>query len=90
MFTIAYSKSTKKIVYARHDQGPQVAHDFYFNQLCENNNLNVDDYVCIEHTYDKKLNVVLGNHVFNEATGQIEADPSYVPPVDPIPAEPTE
>jgi hypothetical protein len=78
MFTIAYLKSSKKIVYARHDVGSQVAFDFYFNQHCENNNLNVNDYVCIEHTYDKKLNVVLGNHIFNEATQQIEADPSYV------------
>jgi hypothetical protein len=78
MFTIAYSKRTKKIVYARHDQGPTVAVDFYFKQHCEMNNIDTDDLVCIELPYDKKLNVVLGKYLYNPVTGSIEEDPTVV------------
>jgi hypothetical protein len=47
MFTIAYSKQSKKIVFARYDQGPTVAVDFYFNQHCEINNLDKHEYIVL-------------------------------------------
>ena len=77
MYTIAYYKTSKKIMFARNDQSTTpVAFDFYFKDFCKQNKLNENDYTVTEHTYS--IDVVLGNHIFNEATQQIEADPSYV------------
>jgi hypothetical protein len=80
MYTIAYYKTTKKIMFSRHDYSTVMpfAFDFYFKNFCKQNKLNEDDYTVIEHTFDDNLNIVYGNHIFNEATQQIEADPSYV------------
>jgi hypothetical protein len=86
MFTIAYSKQSKKIVFARYDQGPTVAVDFYFNQHCEINNLDKHEYIVLEYAYDKTLLVEIGKHIFNPVTGLIEVDPLYIAPA---PVEPT-
>ena len=92
MFVVIYDNSTKKIMEYRHDlSAPQVrTAKYYFDQFLENNEAISDNYAFAEIPYAKKYaSIVIGNHVFNESTQTIEADPSYVPPVDPIPTEPT-
>jgi hypothetical protein len=93
MFTIFYLKSSKKITYAYKNDSVGVLIPTPQQQLavhCDNNNLNVDDFVAIEHPWNRNLILVHGNHIYNEATQQIETDPNYVPPVEPAPVEPTE
>jgi hypothetical protein len=98
MHTIAYKNSDKKILFVRLDNGTagsiSTPQEWLVN-YCEANNLSVSDYTAVGTAYDKKMQIIIGNHVYNEATGQIEADPSYVPPPEPeptpvTPAEPTE
>ena len=93
MFIIVYHKITKKLVHFRHDMcAPQVhTAQYWYNQFLEDNELGEEDYSFAEVPFTKALNaIVIGNHVFNKATQQVEADPSYVPPPKPTPPpEPT-
>ena len=57
-------------------------------QYCSDNDLNPADYIALELPFDKKLQVIFGNHVYNESTGIIEEDPNYVPPTPPEPIVP--
>lgn len=88
MFVIVYRKDTKKLVHFRHDMSvPQVctAQD-YFNLFLSDNQVGDENYTFVEIPFGPSLNdIVIGNHVYNEATGQVEADPSYIQPV-PTPA----
>lgn len=91
MFSIAYLKNTKKIAWARVDSSslndlltPQELLERY----CEDNELNINEYIALELPHDKKLRIVIGNHIYNETTGKIEEDPNYVPPPPPPPIEP--
>jgi hypothetical protein len=101
MYSIAYNNVTKKLLFTRYDDSVGVEKptaEFWLADYCVHNNLNPADYTAVDltDTYDKTLQVILGNHVFNETTGAIEADPNWVapPPVEPppppaAPAEPT-
>jgi len=101
MYSIAYNNVTKKLLFTRRDDSVGVEKptaEFWLADYCVHNNLNPADYTAVDltATYDKTLQVILGNHVFNGATGAIEADPDWVapPPVEPppppaAPAEPT-
>lgn len=84
MFVVIYNKSDKKIVQYRHDTSvPQVgtAQD-YFDLFLVDNEVGDENYTFAEISFTKSLNdMVIGNHVYNEATGEVEADPSYVAPV---------
>jgi hypothetical protein len=91
MFTIAYFKNTKKIAWSRFDSStlndlltPQQLLERY----CDDNDLDVNDYIALELPWDKKLRIVIGNHVYNESAQKIEADPNYVPPPAPEPIAP--
>ena len=90
MFSIAYLNTTKKLILARMEVGsaPLESPQQQLELHCEMNDLDPADYTALEIPYDKKLRVVLGNHVFNEVTGKIEEDPNYVEPTPPA-QEPT-
>lgn len=86
MFVIAYFKDTKKIYTSRYNDsvGVQIpTAQEWLQDFCDNNALDVNDFVAIELPYDKNLSIVVGNHFYNEATGKIEADPDYTPPPQP-------
>jgi hypothetical protein len=94
MYSIAYNNVTKKLLFTRRDDSVGVEKptaEFWLADYCVNNNLNPADYTAVDltATYDKSLQVILGNHVFNEATGAIEADPDWVAPPPPPTPEPT-
>jgi hypothetical protein len=91
MFSIAYHKTTKKLIMARRDTatvGEVPQPQEHLEQYCSDNDLNTQDYIALEYPFDKKLQVTFGNHVYNESTGKIEADPNYVPPPPPEPITP--
>jgi hypothetical protein len=92
MYSIAYNNVTKKLLFTRYDDSIGVEKptaEFWLADYCENNNLNPADYTAVDltDTYNKNQQVILGNHVYNESTGAIEADPNWVapPPVEPSP-----
>jgi hypothetical protein len=92
MFVVIYDNNTKKIIEYRHDlSSPQVrTAKYYFDQCLKNNKVSSESHAFAEIPYvETYASIVIGNHVFNESTRTVEADPSYVPPVDPIPLEPT-
>jgi hypothetical protein len=91
MFIIVYHKTTKKLAYFHHDMSaPQVnTAQYWYNIFLKDNELGDENYSFAEVLVTKALNdIVIGNHVFNETTGQVEADPSYVPPPKPTPPAP--
>jgi hypothetical protein len=94
MFVIIYHKTTKKLVSYRHDMSvPQVnTAQHWFDLFLADNEVGDENYTFAEVPFTKALNSIeIGNHVFNEATGKVEADPSYVAPVyvPPTPTTPT-
>lgn len=88
MFSIAYHKESKKLMMARYDSASSAGFtpQQHLDTHCDNNDLDANDFIAIEHPYDKKFQIIMGNHVFNETTRQIEADPNWVAPT----LEPTE
>lgn len=93
MFVIIYHKTTKKIVYYRHDMSLPQSHTAqeHFNFFLDNNEVGDENYAFAEIPFTKALNnIAIGNHVYNEATGQVEADPNYVRPTPPALTAPTE
>ena len=95
MFVVIYHKTTKKIVQYRHDMCIPAVHtaQHWFDIFLADNEVGDEDYAFAEVQFTKALNnIVIGNHVYNEATNQVDADPSYVAPVfvpEPTPVEPT-
>ena len=94
MYTIAYSKNSKKIILSHYDETTGTPPDPHIRLAdhCKLNGLNVNDYVAMVYPYDETFKVVFGKHVFNEATQQIDEDPNYVeptPPPDPVPSQGT-
>jgi hypothetical protein len=92
MFVVMYDKSSKKLAGFRRDlSSPQVCTaQYFFDRFLENNRLSSENYTFAEIPYlDAHAAIAIGNHVFNESTQTVEADPSYVPPVDTNPAGPT-
>jgi hypothetical protein len=96
MYSIAYNRNTKKILYTRYDDSVGIEKpnaNYWLQDHCKFNNLNSVDYVAVDLTanYNPDLKVILGNHVFNESTGTIEPDPNWVAPAPPpeIPETPT-
>ena len=94
MFVIVYNKATKKIVYFRNDLAVPQVHtaQYWFDMFLEDNKIDDENHAFAEVTYTKDLsNIVIGNHVYNEATNAVEEDPNYVAPISEptTPAEPT-
>ena len=92
MFVAIYHKTTKKLVQYRHDMSVPQVHtaQYYFDMFLEDNEIGDEDYAFAEIPFVKAYNKIeIGNHVYNSATNQVEADPSYVPVVDATSAEPT-
>ena len=82
MFIIVYHKTTKKLVHFRHDMSAPQVHtaQYLYNIFLQDSELSDENYSFAEVPVTKALNdIVIGNHVFNDTTGQVEADPSYVP-----------
>ena len=82
MFVAIYHKTTKKIVQYRHDMADPATHTAqeYFNMFLNDNEFGDENYTFAVLPITKSLNIItVGNHVYNEATGQIEADPNFVP-----------
>jgi hypothetical protein len=92
MFFIFYKKSDKKIVLTKYEayagKEGALTPQQQLQTHCLLNDLNADDFSAVELAYDRNFVFVVGNHVYNETTQQIEADPNYVAPT-PEPAEPT-
>lgn len=59
----------------------------HLEQYCLDNDLNSQNYTALEYPWDAKLQVIFGNHVYNESAQKIEADPNYVAPPPPPPPE---
>ena len=94
MFVIVYHKTTKKLAHYRNDMSVPQVHtaQYWFDIFLADNEVGDEDYAFAEVAFTKALNdIVIGNHIYNEATGQVEADPSYVAPTPPAleTAEPT-
>jgi len=93
MFVIVYHKATKKLVHYRHDMNVPQIHtaQYWFDVFLADNEVGDENYAFAQVPFTKTLNdIVIGNHVYNEATSQIEADPTYVAPVfvpEPSPVE---
>jgi len=89
MHYVIYHKQTKKVAEMRHDLSttptPLAS---WLHAFAKCNEVPEADYLCTEITA-QKIDFQAGNHIFNEATGLVEADPTYVHPVPVIPAEPT-
>ena len=86
MFVVIYNKFDKKIAQYRHDMCvPQVCTaQHYFDLFLEDNEVGDENYTFAEVPFTKALNaIVIGNHIYNEATGQVEADPNYIEPTPP-------
>ena len=84
MFVVIYHKTTKKIVQYRHDMCLPEVHiaKHWFDLFLDDNEIGDENYTFAEVQFTKALNdIVIGNHVYNESTGKVEADPSYVAPV---------
>jgi hypothetical protein len=97
MYIIIYYKTTKKIAFYRHDTSMQpLPAQNWFDIFLVDNDVSGEDYSFVELPFTKALNSIsIGNHVYNESTQQVEADPSYVRPTDaellaPTPVEPAE
>ena len=96
IFAIVYEKTSKKIVVARVEtyttETNAISAQGHLLQYCDVNNLNTDDFSAVELPYTRGQEFQLGKHIYNESTGQIEVDPSYVAPtpIPPPPVEPTE
>ena len=92
MFVLIYNKTTKKIAHFRHDVSTPQTHSaqYYFDLFLADNEVGDENYAFAEVPFTKALNSIeIGNHVYNESTQQVEADPSYVRPTPVTPAEPT-
>lgn len=86
MFLIIYNKTTKKIVNYRHDLSsePNTA-EYYFNLYLKDNEIINNNLNFIEILFKKEFNnIEIGNHTFNEITGEIEADENYISPIQTI------
>lgn len=83
MFVVMYHKTTKKIAQYRHDfskVSPHTAQE-YFDLFLLDNEFGDENYTFAELPITKSLNIItIGNHIYNESTQQIEADPNYVAP----------
>lgn len=93
MFSIGYHKVTKKIVRASFNIDPPsqaLTPQARLVMDCDANDLDINDYVALELPWDKNLRIEFGNHIYNESTGKIEADPNYVAPPPPAPTTPVE
>ena len=87
-----YDKNSKKIAGFRRDlSSPQTrTAQYYFDDFLESRRVSRESHAFAEIPYlDAHAAIAIGNHVFNESTQTVEADPSYVPPVDTNPAGPT-
>ena len=94
MFTIAYNKQTKFILYSRYDASTNVDKPTpleHLNNYCEINNLNASDFQAIELPWNPKAQYIIGRDLFDETNNTIYADPNWVEPVlvESTPAEPT-
>lgn len=91
MFVIVYHKTTKKLVQYRHDMCVPQVHtaQYWFDLFLDDNEIGDENYTFAEIPFTKALNSIeIGNHVYNESTGQVEADPNYVRPTPPAPSVP--
>lgn len=92
MFIIVYHKITKKLVHFRHDMcAPQVhTAQYWYNIFLKDNELGDENYSFAEVSVTKALDaIIIGNHIYNESTGQVEADPNYVAPTPIAPPQET-
>ena len=90
MHSVIYSKLTKKIVFAKNVAPINGGNLTPLEELqihCDVNNLDINDYVAVDYSHNRRIELVLGNHMFDEATGTIVEDPNYVPPVPVAPPQ---
>ena len=90
MFVIVYHKTTKKLVHYRHDMNVPQTHtaQYWFDLFLADNEVGDENYTFAEVPFTKVLNdIVIGNHVYDSATGAVKADPNYVAPTPPAPQE---
>ena len=90
MFVIVYHKTTKKLVHYRHDMNVPQTHtaQYWFDLFLADNEVGDENYTFAEVPFTKALNdIVIGNHVYDLATGKVKADPNYVAPTPPAPQE---
>jgi len=83
MFTIAYNKQTKFILYWRYDDStnlekPTAQH--HLSVYCDNNNLLVGDYEAVELPWNSKAKYIIGRDMFDDVNYQIYADPNWIEP----------
>jgi hypothetical protein len=92
MFIIIYKKSTKHIVQVRSDASTNpVPAETWLNIYIKDHKLTADqgaDLTYVE-TSPIEFSFVIGKHMWNESTQQVDEDPNYVPPTPITPVEPT-
>ena len=91
MFSIAYNKQTKFILYWRYDDVVNVEKltaQQHLSVYCNNNNLDANNYSATQVPWNPKAQYVIGRDMFNEIDNSIYVDPNWVEPT-PTP-EPTE
>lgn len=80
MYYVIYHKQTKKVAEMRHDGSTHKLPTATWLQIfAKNNECLESDYACVE-IVAQEVAFQAGNHVFNETTGMVEEDPTYVHP----------
>jgi hypothetical protein len=83
MILIAYEKSSKKIIatYVENRSEPMTGTpDLWLKNYCEINQLDPNLYLVGRlTTWDENNPIVQGRDRYNEITGQIETDPTWLP-----------
>jgi hypothetical protein len=93
MFSFAYNKQTKFILYWRYDDVVNVEKltaQQHLSVYCNNNNLDANNYTAIELPWNPKAQYVIGRDKFDESENRIYADTDWVAPVEALLPTPTE
>jgi hypothetical protein len=83
MFSIAYNKQTKYLVYWRYDNSTNVEKptaQHHLSVFCDANNLDANNYSATQLPWNPKAQYVIGRDMFNEIDNSIYVDPNWVEP----------
>jgi len=81
MFYIIYNKNDKVVLFTKNDlsTGWHNTSEQILNQICEDRQVDVKDYV-IEETVELKDIRTDGSQIYNPSTKTLSNNPAYVPP----------
>jgi hypothetical protein len=84
MFYIIYDRATKHISECRNDMSTGAPTDttVWLEQFAKNHGCNAADYRLVEIPY-REFQLIIGKHIYNPSSQQIEQDPNWVAPPPP-------